>query len=138
MMERRIYLYTLLAMISKGLVNIFVFFASILLIRILTKEDYGKYSYVSSIASIFGVLINFGLSNYFVREMSRETENAKAHFATFLGMQISLALAVFVILTGIAFSHDDPDYFFGILLFGGGICITSLVGPFMGFLTARL
>jgi len=137
-MKRQIYINTFLGLLSKNSVNILIFFAGIFLIRFLDTEDYGKYAYVSSAVGIFGVLVNFGLNNYFIREMSREPDKAKEHLSIFLGLQLTFAFIIFLVIVIIAFFHQDPDLRFGFLVFGLAIFVASLFSPFSSILGAKL
>lgn len=136
--SNRLFVNTFLAVVSKNLINILVFFSGIFLIRLLPTDDYGRYSYVSSVAGIFGVVINFGLNNYFLREMSREKDRSADHLANFLGLQTLLALITFAVILGMAFFHHDGAISQGLALFGLSTFLASLFCPLMCILASRL
>lgn len=80
--------------------------AGLALIRYLGPAGFGDYVFVTSFATLFGLLSDFGLTRVAVRDMSREPANAHVILGTALATRLTLAVLclglaqVVLLLTG--------------------------------------
>jgi len=85
------------------------FVASVLLVRYLGIERLGQYSYVSTFASLFGLLAGFGLPILLTREVARDKNSARPVSRDSPGPPICTLSAHFilVLISGVVFNPPE-------------------------------
>lgn len=111
------------------------FVASVFLIRYLGVERLGQYNYVSTFASLFGLLGGIGIPVLVTREAARD----KARAASFLGaagrVQTVLAALTVALVAIAAFVFNRPGVALPIVIVGVGIGLNALGAPYHAMLT---
>jgi len=73
----------------------FVYFT--IVARSIGPENTGKYFFALSFTTVFVVLVDFGLTNVFIRESAREPQDTKRYLQTVLSAKIFLGLFTYLI-----------------------------------------
>jgi O-antigen/teichoic acid export membrane protein len=81
-----------------------IFRASIIIYsaRLLGTEQYGVFTYAMSLAAIFAVFSDMGLSSILVRELSKNTEKMREYFSTALIVKVGFLSAMILLIIGVA------------------------------------
>ena len=66
--------------------------------RLLGTEQYGIFTYAMSVAAIFAVISDMGISNILVRELSKNKDRVKEYFSTALIIKIGFLLAMTILI----------------------------------------
>jgi O-antigen/teichoic acid export membrane protein len=78
--------------------------------RLLGTEGYGIFSYAMSIAAIFAVASDMGLTSILTREISKDGEKTRPYFATALVIKILMLALVILLIIGVGpFLSRFPD-----------------------------
>ena len=77
---------------AEGIARISSLFLVIYIARILGANDYGKFTFAFSFASIIGIFSNMGVAEVLTRELSRNKENEKK-IDEVLGLQVFLSIS---------------------------------------------
>lgn len=100
-------LYTLSSSITQKLLTLAYF---IVVARVFGPEDQGKYSAAIAFATLFGVLIDMGLSAALTRETARDATRAKEYLGQMVLARIVFGAAVYALIVGSAallgYSHE--------------------------------
>lgn len=112
------------------------FAASILLVRYLGVERLGQYSYVSTFASLFGMLAGLGLPILLTREAARNKLSAGASLGAVLGLQYGLSLLTFALVAVSAALFNPKELALPIAILGLAVAINALVAPYLAMLNA--
>ncbi|MDO8504928.1 MAG: flippase [Candidatus Liptonbacteria bacterium] len=70
--------------------------------RVLGAEKYGVFSYALSLAAIFSLFADIGLSAVLTREMSRNPQSLEKNISTAFGIKLCLTAASFLLVAGVA------------------------------------
>src|SRR3989338_10132034 len=92
--------------ISRVIGIIAVFFAYAYLFRYLGVTDTGKYQFILSFATLFGVIVDLGLSQYLVKKMSEDLHKVKKYFHNFFVVEAGLAVTVYAAMVIIALTRN--------------------------------
>lgn len=110
-------------MIGTFLSKFVVFFGSIVVVRILTKEDFGLLSYAENFYSYAYIIAGLGLSNALIRYIVLEEEIQEKYnifnYITKRGTRINVLIVCFLILlslVGLRFTMLDNSLFMVIVL----------------------
>lgn len=124
---------TVSRVISLGL----LFLAYTQLFRYLGPEDSGRFQFVLSYVTLFGVVIDFGIQQYVIKKISEDRTKAKTYFHNFLAVEFVLALVVYSTMVSIAyFNSYEPIVIKAIMLAGIGMVLHGLTYPFLAIITA--
>ncbi|MEZ4179901.1 MAG: flippase [Candidatus Doudnabacteria bacterium] len=116
---------------------ILLFLAYTQLFRYLGPEDYGKFQFVLSYITLFGIVIDFGLQQYIIKKMSEDRSQVKAYFQNFLAVEILLASMIYLAMIAVAwFNQYEASVFYAILIGGFGVCLHGLTYPFLAVISA--
>lgn len=101
-----------------------------LLLRTLSREEYGQYTYLTSFVYVFAAFATLGLPAYMSREIVQQPERAPLLLKTAYILEVTLsALTIgFILLTG-HFSHT-PISFWLLFLSGLGMAAATTAGLF--------
>lgn len=95
--------------VGGNFLNKFVtFFGSVLIVRLLTKNEYGELSYIENLYSFLYLLAGFGISNAILRFviLEKDIEGKKAVFNYMV--KIAIVINIFIILLGFVANHYYP------------------------------
>ncbi len=124
--------------ISRIISLVLLFLAYILLTYYLGPYRYGQFQFVLSYATLFGVIIDFGIQQYIIKKSSEDRNQAKKYFHNFLAVEIVLATAVYGAMLAIAaFNNYEPVVFKAIAVAGLGVAVHGLTYPFLAVMTVH-
>ncbi len=112
------------------------FAASLLLVRYLGVERLGEYNYVSTFASLFGLLSGLGLPILLTREAARDKVGAARLLGSVLTLQLGLSAVTFLLVLGSGFALNPQRHGVLITLLGAGIAVNAIVAPYLAVLNA--
>lgn len=99
----------------------------IFIARYLGVAAFGKYSFAFAFVGIFGILANFGLDTYTIREVSRDKSETAKYFGNMSIIRFILSIIVFcLIIITINLLNYPKDTTFAVYLFGIWMIINSL------------
>jgi len=132
-------IYLLAAYIYQKLIALFYF---IFLARYLGADDFGKYTFAISFATLFSVLIDFGLFPVLTREIARAKEKARAYFGNILGFNLLAGATVFFLIYALVnlLHYPSPTktlvYFYGLAIIFDALAL-CIYQVFRGFLNLK-
>ena len=98
------FLYTAISIGSRLVTGIFLF---IFLARIWGPEDFGLFTFLFSLFTILALIVDFGFSNYLLREIGLDSQGASATIMNALWLKTSLALIYLLVSSSVLFVFDD-------------------------------
>jgi len=114
-----------------------LFFAYTQLFRYLGPVGAGQHQFILSFAAIFGIIIDFGIQQYAIKQISADPADAKKYFQNFFAVQVFMSVLVYIALVAIAWSQGlDRTVFNGIVVAGLGTAVVGLSYPFLGVMSA--
>ena len=124
--------------ISKLLASVIVFIGYASIFRYLGTVRSGQYQFILAFATLYGVIVDFGLQQYVIKKVSEFPEESEKYFGNFFTTEIILALFVYVcmIVTAI-FGGYNQIIFEGILTAGFGVVLCALSIPFTAVLSGH-
>lgn len=123
--------------VSRLTAIVMVFFAYAYLLKYLGVSEFGKYQFILSYTTLFGVIVDLGLSQYVVKKISEDLSRAKTYFHTFFVAEVGLSLLVYAAMVSIAAARGlESDVFQGIAVAGVGVALAGLTMPFLSVLSA--
>ncbi len=112
-------------------------FISIFTIRYLGVTNYGRYSLVITIVGLFGFVVDLGLSQLVIREVSKKREDADKYFGNFLIVQTAIGIGMYLLLViFVNVLHYPQVIRLGAYIVGGSMLLNALARPFYAILTA--
>ena len=113
--------------------------ASILLIRHLGQNNYGKYATAMAFSMLFCSFLDFGMSPALVRAASRDYKDAGWFYGTHLGIKLTIALLAYggLALFG-SIANYHPQTYTLILILGFASIARSFHSSFSAIMEARL
>jgi O-antigen/teichoic acid export membrane protein len=84
--------YLTLAFIGQKILALFYF---IIIARVIGAEDLGKYAFALSIASLFGVFADLGLSQTLIREMAKNKDASQKYFSAAFAAKLILSIVAY-------------------------------------------
>ena len=81
---------------SEVLTKVFGYFLIVAMARALDKAEFGMFGFVLSAAYLGLVLMDYGLSGLFVRDVARERSLEKSYLNSILGIKLFLGVAVLI------------------------------------------
>lgn len=115
---------------------VLLFFAYTQLFSYLGPYRTGQYQFVLSLVTIFGVIIDLGISQYVTKKIAEDTAQAAKYFYNFLTAEIVLAGLVYVLM--VVFVHArgyDPEVRHATMVAGLGVFLYGLTVPFLTVLS---
>ncbi len=114
-----------------------LFLAYTQLLRYLGPEHMGRFQFVLSFVTLFGVVIDFGIQQYVIKKISEDRTKAKMYFHNFLAVEVVMACIVYAAMVGTAlFNGYEPLVVHAIMLAGVGVVVTGLTYPFLAVISA--
>jgi len=115
----------IVATIMDKLVYVLIF---ILIARKLSKQDFGNYSLFLALMFIGGMVVNFGMDGFIVREVAKDRSCAKVVHSNAMVLTLIFSLLAWPLVVGIAvFLNYGPEVVF-LLSFGGTIFVLVGIG----------
>ncbi len=122
--------------ISRVVGLLLLFFAYTQLFRYLGPYGTGQYQFVLSLVTIFGIIIDLGISQYVTKKIAEDHANAPKYFYNFLAAEIMLAALVYGLLILYVFIRGyEPVVREAALVAGGGLFLYGLTVPFLAVLS---
>ncbi len=112
------------------------FASSVLLVRYLGVERLGHYNYVSTFASLFGLLAGAGLPILLTREAARNKVAAGGLLGAVLALQYGLSSLTFVIVAVSGAIFNPRELALPIAILGLGVAVSALGAPYLAMLNA--
>ncbi|MBM3138328.1 MAG: hypothetical protein FJZ98_09095, partial [Chloroflexi bacterium] len=78
--------------------KLFMFYVVIAVIRYLRPEDYGQLSIAVAMTNIIAVLLDFGMTQVIIRDLSIQRQNASVYLSQVISLKLLLGVIYFVIL----------------------------------------
>ncbi len=116
---------------SAGLLLLLLIVAS----RMLSEDDYGKFSFALGLGTIFETLMDFGLHQVAIRAVARDHSTAHRLLRNLLGIKVLWALGAFGLLAGAAtVLRSQADVRLACYLIGGSLVLRSYMLTVRGVL----
>jgi O-antigen/teichoic acid export membrane protein len=113
------------------------FFSGWLLMRYLSVSAFGTFSYIFEVIAIFAFFSDGGLSNYFIKEISQNKEEAVNIYRNVQGGQAIISLVVLLLISIFAFAVNELDIALLLILCGLGAILLSYFSPINSYLIAQ-
>lgn len=84
--------------IAESIKSLLYFILAIYIARYLGPIGFGKYSFAVSFTLLAGILPDMGLSTLYIREVSRNRENAKKYMSNFITIKSLLSVLTFTLI----------------------------------------
>ncbi len=94
--------------VSSAIQMFFGFFVSIFLARYLGNIDYGKYVFVFSFTGLFGILVEFGFSNFLINEIARDKSKLKDYLENVLALKIIISILFLFLVFLLLYFTNKP------------------------------
>lgn len=113
----------------------FVFY--VVLAREFGKSDIGDYAFAFSMASIFGLCVEFGFRPLLTRNVARDRASIKTYFGTVLAIQLGLTFVVGISLYVLSLIAEYSNELTILLLFAfASMAINGIAWGFVAYLEA--
>lgn len=113
---RRITRYSAILTVSGILCKILLLAYTLLAVRILGEENFGRLEYFIEIAIIFTVLLDFGLEQTVTREISRRRDRLPSILLPLLGYRIATTLLTACIMTAVLLAAAQEGHTLALIL----------------------
>lgn len=122
---------------SRILSLVLLFFAYTQLFRYLGPYRSGQFQFVLSYATLFGVVIDFGIQQYIIKKISEEPGRAKHYFHNFWAVESLLIIVVYGAMIAVATLNGyEPIVKQAIMVAGLGVALNGLMYPFLSVMSA--
>lgn len=122
--------------ISRVVGLLLLFFAYTQLFRYLGPYGTGQYQFVLSMVTIFGIIIDLGISQYVTKKIAEDHSSAPKYFYNFLAAEVILAALVYGLLVLYVFARGyEPVVREAAMVAGGGLFLYGLTVPFLAVLS---
>lgn len=122
--------------VSRVLGLVLLFFAYTQLFRYLGPFGTGQYQFVLSLAAIFGVIIDLGISQYVTKKVAEDHTQAAKYFYNFFAAEVVLAAFVYAAMAAFVYVRGyDPAVRNATYVAGAGIFLYGLTVPFLAVLS---
>lgn len=123
--------------ISRVLGLVLLFFAYTQLFRYLGPFGTGQYQFVLSVVTIFGVVIDLGISQYVTKRIAEEPKEVSKLFHTFFAAEVFLAGFIYALMVAFVFVRGyEPVVERAVLVAGVGLFCYGLTTPYLAVLSA--
>ncbi|HYF04580.1 MAG TPA: flippase [Patescibacteria group bacterium] len=124
--------------VSRVFALVLVAIAYFALFRYLGPENSGKYQFVLSFSTLFGVVIDLGLAQYIIKKISEQPQKLTYYFKHFLAAEILLSICVYAALMFCSISFGfEPVILKSIAVFGVGMVLAGLQYPFLAVMSSH-
>lgn len=122
---------------SRVLSLVLLFFAYTQLFRYLGPYRSGQFQFVLSYATLFGVIIDFGIQQYIIKKISEHPEKAKSYFHNFLAVETFLSVVVYgAMVLAANLNGYDKTVIQAIMVAGLGVALHGMTYPFLSVMSA--
>ncbi|MBP9686211.1 MAG: flippase [Candidatus Doudnabacteria bacterium] len=123
--------------VSRVLGLVLLFFAYTQLFRYLGPFGTGQYQFVLSLVTIFGVIIDLGISQYVTKRITEEPQQVSKLFHTFFAAEVFLAGFIYALMVAFVFLRGyEPVVERAVLVAGVGLFCYGLTTPYLAVLSA--
>src|SRR5438445_7520473 len=123
---------------AQVVIKVVNFAVSIAVVRYLGAQELGRYAYVLAFAYPFGILAEFGLGTFAIREISRDSARELEVMALLQRALILLSCASVLAMMGLAVMvRHDVTTIVGIAVAGLSSLLSAVTTPAVVVLTAR-
>lgn len=123
--------------VSRVLGLVLLFFAYTQLFRYLGPTGTGQYQFVLSIVTIFGVIIDLGISQYVTKRIAEAPQEVSKLFHTFFAAEVFLAGLIYALMVAFVFVRGyEPVVEHAVLVAGVGLFCYGLTTPYLAVLSA--
>ena len=137
-MSLRIVARNALSLVSANLLGSAIGFAvTVLLVRYLGVEGIGRYTYITTYATLFGILSNSGLYLVLTREIAAEPRDAGVRLGSVLLLQLFLSPLALAVTVGTALALHPRSEIVPIAVSAIGVILTSVAGTYGAVVTGR-
>lgn len=113
-----------------------LFFAYTQLFSYLGPYKTGQYQFVLSLVTIFGIVIDLGISQYVTKKVAEDHTQAARYFYNFFTAEVVLASCVYVLMVAFVYARGyDPDVQHATMVAGLGVLLYGLTVPFLTVLS---
>jgi O-antigen/teichoic acid export membrane protein len=122
--------------VSRVLGLLLLFFAYTQLFRYLGPYGTGQYQFVLSLVTIFGIVIDLGISQYVTKKIAEDHTQAARYFYNFLAAEVVLAILVYAAMVIFVFARGyEPVVREAVMVAGAGLFLYGLTVPFLAVLS---
>jgi hypothetical protein len=115
---------------------VLLFFAYTQLFRYLGPYGTGQYQFVLSLVTIFGVIIDLGISQYVTKKVAEDHTQAAKYFYNFFVAEVVLAAFVYAAMVFFVFLRGyEPVVREAVMVAGAGLFLYGLTVPFLAVLS---
>ncbi|GAC1572290.1 MAG: lipopolysaccharide biosynthesis protein [Candidatus Doudnabacteria bacterium] len=123
---------------SRFIASFLVFIGYASLFRYLGTYVSGQHQFVLSFVMLFSVVVDFGIQQLVIKQVSEDNSQAKKYLGNFFAVEFVLALCLWVAMIAIAFAANyEPGVRNAIILAGLGMFLTALTIPHTSILSAH-
>lgn len=138
MASSRLFMNVLSLTTAQAVVKAINVVVSILVVRYLGTDELGRYAYVLAFTYPFGIVADFGLSTYAIREISRDRSREPYELGLLRRALLLLGGAGWLAVTGLAVAiHADRTIWLCVALAGAVPLASSLTTPGLVRMVAR-
>lgn len=113
-----------------------LFFAYTQLFSYLGPFGTGQYQFVLSLVTIFGVVIDLGISQYVTKKIAEDSTQATKYFYNFLAAEVVLAAVMYGLLLLYVFARGEELVVQqAVMVAGAGLFLYGLTVPFLSVLS---
>lgn len=117
-------------LLAEGVSKGSVFFMTFVIAKFLGVEEFWKLSYVMSFAALYLVIVDYGLVNIMVREVTKQYNQTWPYLLNGIVMKILLWLLSLIVISIVAFFISSSDVFYYVLLYAAYNVINN-IGEFI-------
>lgn len=129
---------TAMGLVWQMALRVVSFLFQVLVIRQLGDAQFGQYSIVLAWTALFSVLGDFGVTQYFTREISRDSEKTTQWFWDMVSLRVIMAILACVVTTVSAVAHPyPPEIVLAIFLYTLTYFLQAFLVPLTGLITGN-
>lgn len=129
--KQTIFKNTFWLMLAEGISKFLMAFLTILIVRYLGVDNYGKFSFAFAFVSLFSILTDFGLSTLTIREVAKDKNLARKYLDNIIAIKLILGLITFIfMIVAIQFLGKTSEVKHLVYL----AAIFTVISSFTGFL----
>lgn len=129
---------TAMGLVWQTALRVVSFMFQVLVIRQLGDAEFGQYSIVLAWTALFSVLGDLGVTQYFTREISRDSQKTTLWFWDMVSLRIILAIIACVVTTfGAVVRPYPPEIVFAIFLYTLTYFLQAFLVPLTGLITGN-
>jgi O-antigen/teichoic acid export membrane protein len=113
------------------------FLFNVYVIRSLGDERFGQYAIVTAFPGLFAIFIELGMTQYVMREISRDRTKANSLVWNLIAVRLLLAIFGVIAITAAAAVVYEPGIVLGVFLFTFNFVFSAIEAPLESVLTAN-